>query len=541
MEVHDCTLREGEQACGISFKIDDKVRLILELDKLGVHIVECGWPSANPKDFEVFKKAREYSLTCKLAAFTCTRRKGRKPENDPLVYETLKAEPDIVVVFGKAWLLHVHEVLKVSPEENIEMIVDTVQFFKDHGLEVIFDAEHFFDGYKDNPEYALKVVKTLDELKVRTIVLCDTNGGCLPHEIHDIVRQVKSHIKNSTVGVHLHNDTGCAVANTIMAVLAGAEHVQVTVNGIGERCGNADLCQVVPNLMLKLGIEALRGGVEKLRHLTHISRLVYEMTGTIRNPYQPYVGDNAFAHKAGVHIDAVLKCRRAYEHVDPEIVGNVRRIVVSELSGRAAVLSKLRDILGIELSKDDPRIVKALEEIKRLEEQGLNFDHAVASAVLIVLKSLGLYREFFEILEWKVMCENIDNARSWSWIKIRAQGRVIIEAGEGNGPVHAIDIALRRALTKLYPEVENVELVDYKVTLLGVPKHTASTVRVDITFTAKDTEEYWTTTYASANIVNASLHAIAQGLDYYLQLRYLKDVIRLVRNIVQVNHVHGAK
>ena len=444
-------------------------------------------------------------------------------------------------MFGKAWILHVREVLRVSPEENLEMIADTVQFFKDHGLDVIFDAEHFFDGYKEDPEYALKVVKLLDELKVRTIVLCDTNGGCLPHEVYNIVRQVRAHVKNSMVGVHLHNDTGCAVANTIMAVLAGATHVQVTINGIGERCGNADLCQVVPNLMLKLGIEALRGGVEKLRHLTHISRIVYELTGLTKNPYQPYVGENAFAHKAGVHIDAILKCRRAYEHVDPEIVGNTRKFVVSELSGRSAILSKVRELLGIEIPKNDPRIAAALDSIKRLEEQGLNFDHAMASAVLIVLKHLGLYRQFFEVLEWKVMCENIDNGRSWSWIKVRAQDKVIIEAGEGNGPVHAIDIALRSALAKCYPEVNNVELVDYKVTLLGVPKHTASTVRVDITFMAGDLSEYWTTTYASTNIVDASLQAISQGIDYYLQLRYLRDVVKLVRNIVQTYHTKSAE
>ncbi|NPA22941.1 MAG: citramalate synthase [Crenarchaeota archaeon] len=530
--MHDCTLREGEQACGVSFRIEDKIRLIMELDDLGVDIVECGWPSANPKDSLVIRRAREYSPKCRLAAFTSTRRKDRKVEDDPIIVETLKAEPDVVVIFGKTWSLHVREVLKTDGETNLRMIEDSILFFKDHGIDVIFDAEHFFDGYKDDREYALRVVRLVDELKVRTLVLCDTNGGCLPHEVHDIVRDVVSQVRNAKVGVHLHNDSGCAVASSIMAVLAGASHVQVTVNGIGERCGNADLCQVVPNLMLKLGVKVLRGDVEKLRKLTYLSRLVYELTGIPRNPYQPYVGENAFSHKAGVHVDAIMKCPRAYEHVDPELVGNRRRIVVSELSGRAAVLSKIQEVLGIQLSKSDPRVVRTLEELKRLEENGLNFDQATATAVLILLRNLGVYKEFFRVLEWKVMCERAQEPRAWSWIKIAAQNRTIIEAGEGVGPVHAIDTALRNALTKLYPEVSNVELVDYKVVLLGVPKHTASIVRVDITFRDRESEEYWTTTHASKNIVDASTIAIADGLDYYLQLRYLKDAIRVVKSIM---------
>ena len=532
VEVHDCTLREGEQACGVSFRVDDKVRLILELDDLGVDIVECGWPSANPKDIEVFKKAREFSPKCRLAAFTSTRRKDRKVDEDPIIVNTLKADPDIVVIFGKSWTLHVREVLKTDLENNLRMIEDSIQFFKDHGIDVIFDAEHFFDGYKEDREYAMKVVELVDSLKVRTLVLCDTNGGCLPHEVEKIVRDVVSKVKNCVVGVHMHNDSGCAVANTIMAVIAGARHVQVTVNGIGERCGNADLCQVIPNLALKLGVKVLRGDLSKLKKLTYLSKLVYELTGISRNPYQPYVGENAFTHKAGVHIDAILKCSKTYEHVDPEVVGNRRRILISELSGRAAILSKIQEVIGLELSKNDPRILNAMEQIKKLEDEGLNFDHATATAVLIVLKHLGVYKEFFRILEWKVMCEKSDQPRAWSWIKVMAQNKTIIEAGEGVGPVHAIDTALRNALVKLYPEVSNVELVDYRVVLLGVPKHTASIVRVDITFRNRENEEYWTTTHASKNIVEASIVAIADGIDYYLQLRYLRDAIRIVKSIM---------
>ncbi len=437
---------------------------------------------------------------------------------------TLRSEPDIVVVFGKAWTLHVREVLRTSLDENLRMIEDTVQFFKDHGIDVIFDAEHFFDGYKEDPEYAMKVVNLVDELKVHAIVLCDTNGGCLPHEVQQIVSTVVKSVRNSVVGVHLHNDSGCAVANSIIAVLSGARHVQVTVNGIGERCGNADLCQVLPNLLLKLNVRTKRATLEKLRGLTYLSRLVYELTGLPKNPYQPYVGENSFTHKAGVHVDAVLKCPRAYEHVSPEIVGNTRRFVLSDLSGAATVISKIREVLRLELSKDDPRIRAALMEIKSLEERGLSFDVAPASAMLVILRHLGLYRKMFEILDWRVVCEGLERqeSRAWAWVKVRANGRTIIEAGEGLGPVHAADVAVRNALCQVYPEVSNVTLIDYKVTLLGVPKHTASTVRVDITFRAEDTNETWTTTSASTNIVEASIDALAQGIDYYLQLRNIR-------------------
>ncbi len=466
---------------------------------------------------------REYSVEARLAAFTSTRRPYRKVDQDPVVVDTLKAEPDVVVVFGKAWTLHVREVLRTSLEENLKMIEETIMFFKEHGLDVIFDAEHFFDGYKDDPEYALKVVKLVDELRVHAIVLCDTNGGCLPHEVQKIVSKVSAELRNGALGVHLHNDSGCAVANTIMAVLSGASHVQATVNGIGERCGNADLCQLLPNLLLKLNVRTRRTTVDKLKNLTYVSKLVYELTGLQRNPYQPYVGDNAFAHKAGVHVDAVLKCPRAYEHVNPEIVGNTRRFVLSDLSGSATIISKVKEMLGIDLRKDDPRVRAALHEIKSLEERGLSFDVAAASAVLVVLKHLGQYRKMFDIIDWRVVCEGIEmQSRAWAWVKVKANGRVIIEAGEGLGPVHAADVAVRNALSQVYPEVSNVTLIDYKVTLLGVPKHTASTVRVDITFRAEDTNDTWTTTSASTNIVEASIHALAQGIDYYLQVRNLK-------------------
>ncbi len=513
-------MREGEQARGVNLSVQDKIRIMCELDEIGVDIIEAGWPAANPKDLDFFRKAKEYRLSnSKLAAFTSTRRKHIRASEDQMMLSTLSVEPDVVVVVGKSWSLHVREVLNVSLEDNIDIIVDTIQFFKDHGIEVIFDAEHFFDGYKEDRDYSMKVVKSVDELNVRTIVLCDTNGGCLPHEVYTIVSDVVKHVR-TPIGVHMHNDSGNAVANTIMAVLAGASHVQVTVNGIGERCGNADLCQVVPNLVLKLGLKALRGGAESLRRLTYLSRLVYEITNIPRNPYQPYVGDYAFTHKAGIHVDAILKCRRAYEHVDPHVVGNVRQIVISELSGRSSIVYKLSETLGLKLSKDDERIKRALESIKRLEAEGYCFENALASAVLVALKHLGLYRKLFDVISWHVISEgDARSSRAWSLVKVRARDQELVEASEGVGPVHAVELSLTKALSKVYPEVNNIKLIDYKVSLLGVPKHTASMVRVEITFT--DGRDVWTTTSTSSNIIEASLRAIVDGVDYYLQMRGL--------------------
>ena len=489
----------------------------MELDELGVHVIEAGWPAANPRDEELLKKLSKISFkNSRLAAFTMTRRWDRSAMDDENLGKVVSCGVDLAVVVGKSWILHVKEVLKISPEANLEIISDSIEYLRSHGIEVIFDAEHFFDGYKDDPSYAMKVLKTAEEAKARTIVLADTNGGCLPHEVSEITSRVVEEIK-TPIGVHMHNDSGNAVANTLMAVLSGAEHVQVTINGIGERSGNADLCQVIPNLELKLGIKSLRSSSSSLRRLTDLSRLLYELTGIPRNHYQPYVGDYAFAHKAGLHIDAISKCRRAYEHIDPELVGNRRLFTISDLSGRSALAIRIAEELGIQVSKRSEDVLKLLEKMKQLGLRDVSLDDATATVSLILLKHFKKYSPRFEVLEWtSIAGGGLDNPKAYGIIKVKVRDKVRIEGGEGVGPVHAIDVALRKALEQDYPELKKVKLIDYKVILPEAERDTASIVRVFIKFT--DGSRTWTTTATSANIIEASLNALAQGIDYYLQL-----------------------
>jgi len=516
VEVLDATLREGQQCRGVNFTLDARVRIALELDELGVHVVEAGWPAASPKDRELLRRLRELSFrNSRVAAFTMTRRKNVSPERDESLNEVLESDVDLAVVVGKSWSLHVREVLKTTLEDNLEIIADSIEYLRAHGLEVIFDAEHFFDGYKDDRGYALRVLKAAEDAGARTLVLADTNGGCLPHEVMEIVGEVRKWVK-APIGVHMHNDSGNAVANTLMAVLAGATHIQVTVNGIGERTGNADLCQVIPNLMLKLGVKALRSGSEGLRKLTKISSLVYELSGLPKNRYQPYVGEYAFAHKAGIHIDAISKCRKAYEHLDPELVGNRRLLTVSDLSGRSALIASISEMLGIELEKSSESLQRVLEEVKQLGLKDVSLDDATGTISLIFLKSFGRYDPKFEVIEWtSIAGGGINDPKTYGLIKVKVRDRIRVEGGEGVGPVHAIDVALRKALEQDYPELRRVRLIDYRVMLPEAERDTASLVRVFIKFT--DGERTWTTTATSTNIIEASLSALIQGLDYYLQ------------------------
>jgi 2-isopropylmalate synthase len=521
VEILDATLREGQQCRGVNFTLDARIRIARELDELGVHFIEAGWPAASPKDKGVFRRLSEAGLrNARVAAFTMTRRKDVSVDKDPSLNEILECGVDVAVVVGKSWSLHVREVLRTTLEDNLDIVSDSIQYLRDHGLEVIFDAEHFFDGYKEDPEYALSVLKAAEGAGARTLVLADTNGGCLPHEVAEIVAEVKERVRRP-IGIHAHNDSGNAVANTIMAVISGATHVQTTVNGIGERAGNADLCQVIPNLELKLGIRAIKSGLEGLKKLTGISNMVYELSGLPRNRYQPYVGEYAFAHKAGLHIDAIMKNRRAYEHIDPELVGNKRLLTVSDLSGKSALIASLSELLGIELDKKSEDLSAILEEVKQLGLREVNLDDATGTISLIFLKYFGRYVPKFEILEWASLAGGgRDGPKAYGLVKVKIGDKIMVEGGEGVGPVHAIDVALRKALEQEYPELKKVKLIDYRVILPEAERDTASLVRVFIKFT--NGLETWTTTATSTNIIEASFDALIQGLDYYLQLRNLR-------------------
>lgn len=521
VEILDATLREGQQCRGVNFTLDARIRIARELDELGVHFIEAGWPAASPKDKEVFRRLSEVGLrNARVAAFTMTRRKDVSVDKDPSLNEILECDVDVAVVVGKSWGLHVREVLRTTLEDNLDIVSDSIQYLRDHGLEVIFDAEHFFDGYKEDPEYALSVLKAAEGAGARTLVLADTNGGCLPHEVAEIVAEVKERVRRP-IGIHAHNDSGNAVANTIMAVISGATHVQTTVNGIGERAGNADLCQVIPNLELKLGIRTIKSGLEGLKKLTGISNMVYELSGLPRNRYQPYVGEYAFAHKAGLHIDAIMKNRRAYEHIDPELVGNKRLLTVSDLSGKSALIASLSELLGIELDKKSEDLSAILEEVKQLGLREVNLDDATGTISLIFLNYFGRYVPKFEILEWASLAGGgRDGPKAYGLVKVKIGDKIMVEGGEGVGPVHAIDVALRKALEQEYPELKKVKLIDYRVILPEAERDTASLVRVFIKFT--NGLETWTTTATSTNIIEASFDALIQGLDYYLQLRNLR-------------------
>ena len=521
VEILDATLREGQQCRGVNFTLDARIRIARELDELGVHFIEAGWPAASPKDKEVFRRLSEVGLrNARVAAFTMTRRKDVSVDKDPSLNEILECGVDVAVVVGKSWGLHVREVLRTTLEDNLDIVSDSIQYLRDHGLEVIFDAEHFFDGYKEDPEYALSVLKAAEGAGARTLVLADTNGGCLPHEVAEIVAEVKERVRRP-IGIHAHNDSGNAVANTIMAVISGATHVQTTVNGIGERAGNADLCQVIPNLELKLGIRTIKSGLEGLKKLTGISNMVYELSGLPRNRYQPYVGEYAFAHKAGLHIDAIMKNRRAYEHIDPELVGNKRLLTVSDLSGKSALIASLSELLGIELDKKSEDLSAILEEVKQLGLREVNLDDATGTISLIFLNYFGRYVPKFEILEWASLAGGgRDGPKAYGLVKVKISDKIMVEGGEGVGPVHAIDVALRKALEQEYPELKKVKLIDYRVILPEAERDTASLVRVFIKFT--NGLETWTTTATSTNIIEASFDALIQGLDYYLQLRNLR-------------------
>jgi len=520
--VLDTTLRDGSQTYGISFTLQDKLSIAQRLDELGVRYIEGGWPSSNPKDAEFFKASKRLNLKhSKLVAFTSTRRKGVPPHRDENLTEVVACGVKTAVVFGKAWQLHVEKVLNIGLEENLELIRDSISYLRDRGLEVIFDAEHYFDGYKSNPSYALEVLKAAEEAGAHTLVLCDTNGGTLPQDIHTITQDSVKSVK-STIGIHAHNDAGLAVANTIVAVSAGARHIQGTINGLGERCGNADLCQVLPTLQFKMGYDVVlsdKPWEKRLSDLTALSQYVYDLANLPNLPSQPYVGKNAFKHKAGVHVDAVLKIPRAYEHIDPTLIGNVRGVSISELSGRASIVNLASEI-NLNLDKEDKLVNEVLKEVKKLEAEGYHFENAKASVHLILLRKAGLLTTPFRIISWKASSTMDGEAKCAAEVVVEVSGEVFKEEAKGVGPVHALDVAFKRAVLQKFPQLSNTKLINYKVTVIDSVLGTASVVRVFIEF--EDNGRRWATTSVSANIIEASIEALAEGYTYKLALDALQ-------------------
>ncbi len=513
--IYDTTLRDGMQGEGISFSEEDKLKIARKLDDFGVAYIEGGWPGTNTTDTEFFRRAGDVELKhARMVAFGSTRRARHAAGEDPLIRRLLDAGTSVVTIFGKSWDLHVRDVLKVAPDQNLEMIRDTVAYFVGEGKEVLFDAEHFFDGYKADAHYALATLKAAEEAGASCLVLCDTNGGALPSEIAERTTEA---LKQSSVhiGIHAHNDCELAVANTISAVQAGATHVQGTVNGLGERCGNANLCSIIPVLELKMGMRCVPEGA--MARLTELSRYVDEVANIVPKDTQPFVGMSAFAHKAGVHADAVEKNPRTYEHIDPVSVGGVRRILISSYAGGSSVVHMAKR-LDIDLNKQDPQVKALLDQVISLEHDGYSFEEAEASFELVVKKSLGLYHKVFDLRGFRIIVEKRgpgEECITEATLKLAVDGVEAFTVAEGDGPVHALDNALRLALERFYgEELAKIKLSDFKVRVVNTRAGTAAKVRTIIE--SRDSEGSWNTVGVSENIIEASWKALADSVEYGL-------------------------
>ncbi|MGC8777946.1 MAG: citramalate synthase [Candidatus Caldatribacteriaceae bacterium] len=517
IELYDTTLRDGSQAEGINFSVYDKVQIAEKLDELGFHYIEGGWPGSNPKDASFFREVRKVNFRkAKISAFGSTRRADVRVEEDRNIRLLLEAETPAVAIFGKSWTLHVREALKTTLDENLRMIEDSVSFLTREGREVIFDAEHFFDGFKDEPDYALKTLQIARDAGARVLVLCDTNGGTLPFEVEEIVKKVWeffAHRQDIQLGIHAHNDSGVAVANTLVAVRMGATHVQGTMNGYGERCGNANLCTIIPNLKLKMGLHPVSD--ESLRKLFEASHFVSEIANMKHDDYQPYVGRSAFAHKGGIHASAMLRHPRTYEHVSPELVGNERRILVSEQAGRSNLIYRAEE-MGIKLDTGDPRVAALIQRIKEAENEGYQFEGADASFEILLRETLGEVLKSFDLEGFRVIVEKRGEGGTTTeaTIKVRVDEEVVHTVAEGDGPVHALDSALRKALERVYPTLKKIRLADYKVRVLSEKEGTAARIRVLIQST--DGERTWGTVGVSTDIIEASWEALADSIQYGL-------------------------
>ena len=512
--IYDTTLRDGNQGDRINFSAEEKLRIALRLDELGFSYIEGGWPGSNPKDMHFFELAKSATFRhAKLTAFGSTRKPRIRPAKCRNIQALMKAGTGTVAIFGKSWDLHLHEILNIPLSENLLMIRESVEYLKARGKEVVYDAEHFFDGYRSDPEYALKTVEAALSAGADWVVLCDTNGGSLPHEIAGIAGDALSLIPAVQAGIHVHNDGDLAVANTLEAVRLGVRMVQGTINGLGERCGNADLISVVANLQLKMGVRCLPD--TSLRQLTTLSNFVSETANVKPLRSRPFVGRSAFAHKGGVHVSAIIKNSAAYEHIAPERVGNERRVLVSDLAGKSNIDYKARE-LGIPLG-EDPRISrKIVREIKKMENRGYSFDAADGSLSLLVKKITGAFKEPFRLECFQVLNSKTGGgtALSQAMVKVSVGEEQEVTAAEGNGPVNALDHALRKALTKFYPQISEMHLVDFKVRTLEGSEGTAAKVRVLLD--SQDDRDIWSTVGVSTNIIEASWHALVDSIQYKL-------------------------
>lgn len=519
IKIFDSTLRDGAQAEGISFSVEDKIKVVNVLDSLGITYIEAGNPGSNPKDLEFFKKAKGMKFSnAKLVAFGSTRRRDTTVESDKNVQSILSADTEVVAIFGKSWDFHVTDIIHTTLEENIQMIEETITFFKSSGKEVIFDAEHFFDGYKANKDYAIKTLNAAVRGGADCITLCDTNGGMFPLYVYDVVKDIVNIFPNSNIGIHCHNDGGMAVANSVLAVQAGAVQVQGTYIGFGERCGNANLSTIIPNLQIKCGYSCILEN--EMQHLTSVAFKISEIANVKISKVEPYIGKVAFSHKGGMHIDGVNKSPKSFEHINPEIVGNERKVLMSEVAGRSTIISKIQRIKP-SITRDSPETQIIIDAIKELEYKGYQFEGAEGSFELLVRKKLGKYKPFFELEHFKIIGEQPTRdgkPSSSTLIKVIVDGKTEITAAEGDGPVNALDLALRKALEVFYPALSEIRLEDYKVRVIDTKTATAAKVRVLIETT--DGRNSWTTVGVSTDIIEASWIALVDSIEYKL----IKDV-----------------
>ncbi|MDM8519594.1 citramalate synthase [Anaerolineales bacterium HSG6] len=515
--LYDTTLRDGTQGEGVYLSCNDKLKVAQRLDDFGVHYIEGGWPGSNPKDVEFFARQGELNLKqAKISAFGSTRYKNTTCDEDANIRALVDANTPVVTLVGKSWDLHVHHILETNDEENLDMIAESVTYFKDLGKEVIYDAEHFFDGYKANPDYALLTLQAASQNKADCLVLCDTNGGTTPWEIETIVNTVRERMPNQAIGIHAHNDSELGVANTLAGVRAGARHVQATINGYGERVGNANMVSVIPDLQLKLGYQCVTE--EKLASLTSISRYVDELANITPDTHQPFVGASAFAHKGGIHVAAVMKVEESYQHINPTLVGNEKRAVVSELSGRGNIMYKAAEF-GLDTDRAEAK--KVLDQIKDMENEGYTFEGAEASISLMMHRATEGYEPPFKIVDFMVVTENRKGLGLFTEATVKAEIDDTVQhtVAAGNGPVNALNLALRKALYSDFSELKTIRLTDYKVRILDSDSGTAAKTRVLIDFFDEANSQTWTTVGAHTNIIEASWRALVDSMEYILVSR----------------------